>query len=1132
MGVDTRKPVLPAPTDSSAVESNAGSVTPTELATDISRMTDKTSHTVPDDGRPITINTGKKRSGGKLSKSHHHSQTSLLIEYFEGGKGQKVTSRPSVRVKVRPSATRKAGDKREGEVVVTEAKSSRKPSYTRRISLGTESPKQIVDEGSVSSFSSLSEESRGAHRLAPVEVEVLPEEGSELSGTSVSKTARFIVPPSDISSMPPDSMLEGNPPPVTSQPDRSRSMSREEVTENSTVTSPARRRSRSLSREKMTQKVLEKLANRPREVNNGSRSRHTEKTKSRSASKEVSEAEAHSAGRLSSPRKDNASVTTGIESSVASNSAVSAKRKSGDQASFISGTSKSSMTPDLLAKFEDVIRRVILPELDVIKKSNTVASNRSKFEKLINQSDVSESSAPNEGIRRRVSKHGSAPDMRTRTSPDKESSGSRRRRRRRREREFDSPSERSSDRRRESGDSLSIEEDRSHRRKSKDKSLRNAAAGALVGGALTAAALQHHDSRSSLERREKRKESKSRSRSASVAETEEIFEKHGVPPMPMRSDIDTELTRSSLLSEQTVTSPTREGLRQVPRGSPREVGSPDSNKAVSSALRTPSKAPVDLRRGLGTYHGNLSNRDLSSYQQQVHEPSDDEDSKTEETAPANAAIVTGSLTTNHLLADEERQRRYENNLHHQHPIRRGLSPIQSVASYNTSEPNRNSIMLARSSNSLASLNKEHQFKEELSIESLSSAPSTNRARSKRPKGINLETGSVILGQHENPSQDDQSQDGSRDIDTDAFFDEQHSENERYRQSYGSEPAGDYRRLTTLTDDSLDTSYRENMTAGHQVTRGYGANPEYVHTAFGVESAVASLYDPSLGSAQSTPSSAHSQADSIERQKRANKQARSGDMQVQDMGSPLKHEYAQSFQHRTGANSPPQSVALSEDEPQMGISGIPVANDPMPEIGVGLDSPQSEITTNPSVIHGPIGGSTHENRDHWPYGATPERSRNGLISPAGENHGLGMNEAVLGAGAADVGLGALGAGYDAQAKAMPASLNLHYTDYDQNRDSYMTGPTALTPPKDEGYISAANPGTHSPDPKAREIALENALGGRFASPAFTDDPFLAPHSGHLNAGDKGIEGIQSKDIVALMDHVSSPPLCLLHSVDSL
>jgi hypothetical protein len=1115
MGVDSRKPLLPAPTDSSAIESNGGSVTPTDLTTDISRRSDKTSHTIPDDGRPITINTGKKRSTSrKLSKSHHRSQTSLLIEYFEAGKGQNITSRPSVRVKVSPSSARKVDEKGNGEVVVTEAHGQRKPSYRRRISLGADSPRQTADAGSVSSFSSLGEEPHLAHRGVPVEVEVLSQEASELSGTSVSKAARFIVPPSDISSMPPDSMLEGNSNLATVHPDRNRSLSREDVVENSTPKTPARRRSRSLSRERLTQKVLEKLANRPREVSTDNRRRHAGKSSSRSVSKEVSEADAHSHGRLSSRQRENGSVTTGAESSLLSNSAVSANRHSGDQISFKSGTSKSSVNnPKLLDAFEDVLRRVIMPELKELKKDKKVASNRSKFEKVLNQSDVSGSSASQEDIRRKASKHGSAPEKKSRTSSGKQSSGSRKGEKRRKEADLDSPSERGY-RRRESGDSLSVEDDRSHRRKSKDHRLRNAAASALAGGALTAAALQHHDSRSSLERRERRrKQGRSRSRSTSVAETEEIFEKHGVPPMPMRSDAETELTRSSLLSDRTATTPTQGELRRVPQGSPRDTLSSDSRGLGSPTIRTPTRTPADRGRGLGTYHGNLSNRDLPSYQKEAHSSHDEQPSKLGEAPLAGNPVGAGSLTTN-LLADEERQRRYESNLHHQHPIRRGLSPIQSVASYNTSEPNRNSMMLARSSNSLASLDTEHQIRGEKSTESVSSAPSTSLARYGRPEGISLETGSEILGQH-----DSRSQDGSRNIDADSFFDEQHSENERYRDSYASSgPKVDYRRLTTLTDDSLDPSYLDKMTAGQQVTRGHGANPEYVHAPAGVESAVASLYDPSLESVRSTHSSARSQADSIDRQKKANLQARSRDLHARDSGSPLKQEYTHDekpFHHRITTTSPPQSAASSQndrDEPQLGASGIPVSTDPMPEIGMGLDSPQSEITTNPSVIHGPIGGSSHGNRDHWPYGSTPPRSESGL------------SEAAPPSGALSAGLGAFAAGHDAHSKDTPQGLNVQLDnitgqDYNQNRDSYMTNQSALTPPKDEGYISAANPGTYSPDPKARANEGYGASAGGLVSPAVADDPFLANHNGHLGASGKGIEGIQSKDIVALMDHVS-------------
>lgn len=191
---------MPAPTES-LIESAEENNTPTDISTDLSRQTNKSSHTIPDDGTPITIPTGRKRSAsGKVTKSSQ-SQTSLLIEYFEAGDGQSVKSRPSVRVKVHPSGSRKNKDKQEGEVVVTKSHGNRTSSFSRRISLGTDSPGHPVGAGSVSSLDSEFAPDRG------IEIEVLPREGSELSGTSVSREARYIVPTSDISSMPADSML-------------------------------------------------------------------------------------------------------------------------------------------------------------------------------------------------------------------------------------------------------------------------------------------------------------------------------------------------------------------------------------------------------------------------------------------------------------------------------------------------------------------------------------------------------------------------------------------------------------------------------------------------------------------------------------------------------------------------------------------------------------------------------------------------------------------------------------------------------------------------------------------------------------------------------------------------------------
>src|ERR1051326_7154172 len=100
MGVETRRPPLPAPTDISSAD-NASAVAD-DLATDVSRQTEKTSYSIPEDGSPVTINTRRVREGTEAARQ---SQTSLLIEYFEGGKnGDTPHSRPSVRVRVTPSS--------------------------------------------------------------------------------------------------------------------------------------------------------------------------------------------------------------------------------------------------------------------------------------------------------------------------------------------------------------------------------------------------------------------------------------------------------------------------------------------------------------------------------------------------------------------------------------------------------------------------------------------------------------------------------------------------------------------------------------------------------------------------------------------------------------------------------------------------------------------------------------------------------------------------------------------------------------------------------------------------------------------------------------------------------------------
>ncbi|KAK6332523.1 hypothetical protein TWF730_004186 [Orbilia blumenaviensis] len=105
----------------------------------------KSSYSIPDDGRAITIETNKKNHQKQImdtdaaSAVSQNSQTSLLIEYFEGARGQgsAPSNRPSVRVKVTPSSHRRAAQQARAIELGPDGRpvTKRAPSYTQRISL-------------------------------------------------------------------------------------------------------------------------------------------------------------------------------------------------------------------------------------------------------------------------------------------------------------------------------------------------------------------------------------------------------------------------------------------------------------------------------------------------------------------------------------------------------------------------------------------------------------------------------------------------------------------------------------------------------------------------------------------------------------------------------------------------------------------------------------------------------------------------------------------------------------------------------------------------------------------------------------------------------------------------------------
>ena len=1183
-------PPLPAPTDPSSLSSgNGNSGADTDLATDLSRRTDRTSYSIPEDGSPVTISTRRKRQDrdkarekeGRLTRASHHSQTSLLIEYFEGGKGRSsVQSRPSVRVKVTPSAARKIKDANE-HIQITEAgRSTRQPSYTKRISLSPNvrddgRPLDDVDDTSQSSFASAAEESTLHPRRPPIEIEVMrKDDGSPGSATSSPRDSRYIKPnPSEISSMPPDSLLEGHASSRTPRRRRSRSLDREKVVANlpsENLKTPSRRRSRSLSRERITQKVIEKLGVKAADAS----TKHTRRSKSRSrsGSKDLVETVAKSARRRSSRTHRDDEPASGAESSLLTTSQLSPSHKSGDQYSFRSGTSKSSLNnPRLLDTVEDAIRRLILPELNALKHEQKTQKNRSRFEETTRDSVASgPNAASRDESRRRVSKTSSAPNVSGKPkvvlNQDEHGRGVvlsgdsiKGRKERRSSRgltgsPFSKPYERGVS-------EETLTDGRARGKRSKDHQALKDAAALGTTGALTAAALRHHDSRSSVDRDERRKRrSKSRSRSTSLAEHAEYSVKEDIPPMPLSSEINgSELTRESILT--------------APTERPHSAASQDRQVSIGHvSVSQPSRhSPRAIQQGLGVHHSNASRGNLSVDSQTSYSSlhGGGHVARAVEAGLAAAAAAGPVTAGSDLPVSHGRGAILERNhvLHHG----RSLSPIQSVASYGGEDSNldpRRSFLQTHSAESLSSLGGQSHGKNlALSVESVSSSPSSVVARARRSQDpTSHQRDSVLPEETMRDSEYHGEQPTPKDTNVEHWHDDYHGDGLR-------PPKASLGQVPNDTDESLDGTYLDKMAAGQHII-GVGQNPQYRRTPVAVASAVASLHNPSVldvhstrsglsrAGDESTPSSLKDYRLDEDRVRtgqqgsptRRRKPVASGDGVLSASQKSVDADDGDDYYKRDARDR----LAESVDHVAMGASSLPVADDPLPEIGHGLED-ESDINTNPSIIQGPIGGVHHGNRDHWPYEPTPPQANGqftgGHTTPNGHGELSALDAGILGAGAA-AGLGVMTAGKKreiaddyGQTRDLTQSYDVNpsvedgYTDgvnhdFGTRRDSYQNeGGVQATPLKDEGYISAANPRSPvaiTPESKNRAADLygddeyDNLDGG-----VVDDDPFVgAKHMRHLSghshgmpsplydgATGRGMERIQSKDIVALMDHVS-------------
>lgn len=1167
MGFDSRPP-LPAPTEPSTLSSADYEDSPLrdDVDTNVSSRTDKTSYSIPEDGTPITINTTK----ASLHKKYP-SQTSLLIEYFEAGKENgKTRSRPSVRVRVTPSSRKK---NRQGvdQIHLTQTSGNKtRPAYTRRISLAQKGRGEPVH-----TFAQNPSEDSTVSSLPPVDIEVL-NNGSDLS----SNGGHFMPMTSDISSMPADSMLEGTPQimPLTRQ--RSRSLERDTVLTDSNVAestdmlkAPKHQRSRSMSKDRITQRVMEKLQQQQQQQaeTSSSRTRKSEKT----GRDELASPRKTSRRHSKDPRGEEISTVSGTDSSLLSSNA---DRRSG-VASVRSGVSTTSSinNPKLLATVEDAIRRLILPELNALKEENRTSKNRDKFERMSRDSgatyetvETSSSRDPSTS-RRRVSKSSSVPNIHgskpkvvvDRNAQDSVESSSRKERR----------SSRGSISDRSYADSTpkTATRENSHKRRS-GRAAREAEIAALAGSGLTAAALKKHTSREEQieDRKHKKKHSSrsSRSRSASIAESadQEEFVKD-VPPMPFgQSELHngSELTRDSILSAETetknrsrstskssATTGAETPLREVPRGFP------------SPAPLTPSRnAPGALQRNMGTSHDTHSIEDF-----RLKSPVSDRSYGSRSRGVGPASLEAAAAAKARAIERSETQAsHYE--IVGTTPTR-GLSPIQSEASYREDVHTAGSprhLRTVHSSASVSSLGRHvARRSSDLSIGTMESTASTKAARTrKRPQGVNLESVRSTMGSPQTPRTPG---------DAELFFEQNHEQNEIYRRELEESSQlsenypVNYNRMTNYTDDSEGMQYfdqDQTLDPTHQGIRRVDASPEYVHTPVAVESAVASLHEPSTVSVRSSavssplrePIASPLKKSRLSQVSPAPSQDRILHIEEEEIPSGERwgalRDKAEAFAHQPhpSDNSPRQSIAQSIDEqPEMHHSAFPVQDQMMPELGYGLDN-ESEISTNPSIIQGPLNGGDgyYDHAGNMMY--HPEEHASTRQS---SNNSFSRSAAALGAGAGAAAVAAAAAHHlhnrspsiDEQHQPTVEDEDDYesYTgesfldkdeqpDYAQSNRTPVSGTTGW---RDEGYQSANQREGYTPqnrnhskvfDDEFADDYDETPLGGEdgFASSAGHARNFSGNSHGMTSplydaATGKGIDRIQSKDIVALMDHLT-------------
>ncbi|KAG6007053.1 hypothetical protein E4U21_006413 [Claviceps maximensis] len=1097
MGADSKKPPpLPAPTETDTT-------TPSELGTDISKPGDeKSSYSIPEDGSPVTIRTRGHRA--------NKSQTSLLIEYFEGGKTSSGQDRkPSVRVRLTPSKKSK-GD----HIQVTETKSTRKAALTRRIPLDQAIASREIalhdgeDANSTTSYASATEESNVSRNPIDIEIDRNHRRRRPASPLIPSTVSYHPGNTSEISAIPPDSFLDGTVVGGAGDPRASCSPFRG----HGTVTAAAAgatgemggNKTRSKDRVKMPEKSKDK-SDRKRHDSSKSKASIVSEQKDDERSQRPRQSRSHLESNISA-----------VDSSVVSSHPAPSHR-SLDTRSTRSGASKSSSinNPKLLETVEDAIRRLILPELSALKREQ---SKRESRRGSISSSATSLSREDIVSDRRRSS------GLRAENGGD---AGKRKERRNREARhEYDDDRSLHSP----SHDSM-VADYQTHERgvttsKQSNNLIKVAAAGAM-GAALTKSEAassvkdgSEFSEKKSRDRRRRRPEHiRSRSSGRNMLDRENLYDDDNhydeddddigpSPPMPLMSDINpSEVTRTSILSAES----------DGPHSASEELAGlaleTVHEELMPSGASTPTPVKSSMfdheRHAMAMQHANVSHGDLRALPRgtsgQVEEYDTDEHGRkipmTSYDDEYNRSRAAPDQTT---YQEDSFENRYFSTHDVPPPLRyvpyqaglRGLSPIQSVSGYteegSEAPPPQSSAGTPTPSKTPEDTRQQHhdlsvqsevsvsqnvRDYEHLSADKAKSSDETASGQTVRgigaspkfvhpPFGVESAVASLVDG-----SMLDQSVvTGASGYDYDAARDSTlSSHNERVRPQSSRGPSNTNH---ANDDDARGVEEDEAATPGSKFT----ATQSQEHSEYDVDEYGRKIprtkyrHSPTASEAAITAGAVGAAAAALKAAKeRRQAAAVAAAGQSEERFQPAGVARNRSFKERTihhgwePQNTPTHSTDRIdlEENPKFGTSGAPDVNDPMPEIGYVDD----ELQTNPSMIEERLDGEPMQHE--WSGRATPTQH---------DFHDFHADENLEGKRSRGIG-GESGSGGDGLGIAEPvdaASHNndttgreeedeWHRTSEERKRDTLITNPYEDTSPIMDSQLKDSLLGARGLDP---------------------------------------------------------------------